>query len=154
MRFKKEVAKDMKKIKLFRNYQYLSDANYLVVINNMLLGFSRVKNLSCQQERENVEEGGEEVPISVEAVSQKMETLILEKAVAVDLESILARTLVPGCEIYGMCLLIMTGDRKIRKTFFMENGIVVKRSFSDLNAESGDIFRLSLEISHTGLVEI
>lgn len=142
-------------LKFDRNHSYLSDANYYVVIDDVVMGFSKVQNISMKQEREPLEEGGEgEGKRTVEKKEREMETLILEKGVARDWEGIVADNLIPGCEIDQLTIIVLKDAGQVAKAFYFESGVVTKRSFSNLDAASGDLLKVTLEISHSGLMEL
>lgn len=146
-------------VKFDRRPEYVSDSNYLVIIDGIVLGFSKVNNLVMELESETYKEGGNN---SLEQTIPKEESksggikniLTLEKGVSKDLEGLIANNLIPGCTMEEVTIIVMKDRSEIGKVFYFEKGTVIKRSFSNLNAASGDIFMVTMDISHSGLKEL
>jgi phage tail-like protein len=135
---------------------YLSGFRYFVSINNILFGFSRVANLSMQIQPEIYTEGGggnSHVMDSQEKSEKtKRQVLHLEKGICnkVDLASWL---LTVGCHVENIIIIVKKSITEVGKLFYIDEGVITKVSYSDLDAENGGMLMLSLDITHEGLQE-
>ena len=58
----------------------------------------------------------------------------------------------PGLRIEGILILIKKNG-KLKKSFYIEQGILTRITYSDLDAMSSSIIIKSMELAHTGLKE-
>lgn len=136
-------------------HQYIMDCNYFVIIGGTIMGFSKIQNLIMRQERKVLSVGGETGQTeTVDVEKQGMDTLILDKGIAYDMDESIVNKMVLGCEIEQLTIIVLKGAKKeVGKVFYFEKGVVTKRSFSNLTANSGNVWEVTLEISHSGLIE-
>jgi phage tail-like protein len=140
----------------FGGQGYLSSYQYFVSINNILFGFSKIANLSMQIQPEIYTEGGggnSHVMDSQEkSEKSKQQVLHLEKGICsrVDLASWL---LTVGCHVENIIIIVKKSLTEMGKIFYIDEGVITKVSYSDLDAGSGGMLMLNLDITHEGLQE-
>ncbi|MCH5275803.1 MAG: phage tail protein [Lachnospiraceae bacterium] len=133
----------------------LSGRNFLVTIGQEIFSFSKVSNLVAQVEYETVQEGGNnEYPLLFPKQKTSPDTLILEKGVREWTFDPRFNSLWEGMQVEQVTILLLKYGIILRKAFFFKKGLIVKRSFSDLDALRGELLIETLEIAHSGLVEI
>ena len=129
--------------------------NFLVAIGQEIFSFSKISNLVSQIEYETVQEGGNNgYPLLFPKQKTKPDTLILEKGVrewAVDPSF---DSLWEGMQVEQVTILLIKHGNLLEKALFFHKGLIVKRAFSNLDAAKSELLIETLEIAHSGLVEI
>lgn len=139
----------------YRGGTLLSGCNFLVTIGQEIFSFSRVSNLVSQVEYEIVSEGGNnDFPLLFPKQKTQPDTLILEKGVRERSFDLAFNSLVEGMKIEQGTIMLVKYGILLEKVFFFNKGMIVKRSFSDLDASKGELLIETLEIAHSGLVEV
>lgn len=135
--------------------RYISTCRYFICINKTLMGFSKVSGLVMEMDSETYIEGGKEaVPYVMQKKDAGAKVLTLEKGISKEYDNSILSFIEPGCHVDDILIIIIKNTYEIDKAFYIEEGIITKISYSDLDAGSGGIFMITLEISHTGLMEI
>lgn len=133
----------------------LSTYHFLVTIGQEIFGFSKISNLESAIEYETVSEGGNNAyPLLFPKQKTKPDTLILEKGIMDRSSGSFFESLTEGTHLEMVIILVTKGDDQLEKAFFFKEGIITKRSFSDLDAMKCELFIEKMEITHSGLVEI
>ena len=129
--------------------------SFLVAIGPAMFSFSKVSNLMSQIEYDAVNEGGNnDYPLLFRKPKTQPDTLILEKGVKTRSSDLVFNLLLEGMQVEMVTILLMKDTIDLEKAFYIKQGIIVKRQFSNLDAMSNEILIESLEIAHSGLVEI
>ena len=129
--------------------------SFLVAIGPAMFSFSKVSNLMSQIEYDAVNEGGNnDYPLLFRKPKTQPDTLILEKGVKTRSSDLVFNLLLEGMQVEMVTILLMKDTIDLEKAFYFKQGIIVKRQFSNLDAMSNEILIESLEIAHSGLVEI
>ena len=129
--------------------------SFIVSIGPVIGSFAKVSNIVQQIEYDAVIEGGnDDYPHLFKKPKSKPDTLILEKGVRTRMSDPLFSLLVEGMEVELVTILLLKNQMDLQKAFFFKKGIIIKRQFSNLDAMSNDLFIETLEIAHSGLVEI
>lgn len=140
---------------LYRGNGMLSGSNFLVTIGQEIFSFSKVSNLAAQVEYETVQEGGNnEYPLLFPKQKTNPDTLILEKGVREWTVDPVFNSLWEGMQVEQVTILLFKYGILLRKALFFKKGLIVKRTFSDLDALRGELLIETLEIAHSGLIEI
>ena len=129
--------------------------SFLVSIGPETFSFSKVKNLVAQIEYDAVPEGGNnDHPHLFVKQKTKSDTLILEKGVRTRLSDSAFNALREGMQVEQVTIMLMKNGTDLDKVFFFRKGMIVNRTFSTLDAMGNELLIESLEIAHSGLVEI
>lgn len=133
----------------------LPSCNFLVTIGQEIFSFSKVSNLVSQVEYETVCEGGNnDFPLLFPKQKTNPDTLVLEKGVHERSWDIAFNSLVEGMWVEQVTIMLVKNGILLEKVFVINKGMIVKRSFSNLDAGKGDLLIETLVIAHTGLMEI
>lgn len=146
-------------------YQYaksrpLPSHNFLVFIGLMPLSFSKVSSIEISIETEALAEGGENRFVhSLSKPVSSEKALVLEKGVASGLAdsavSLAANTaLRVGSYFDFIILAVLDQGGMPKKLFVINDAILRKRSFSDLDAINGQVLIESLEFVYEDLTEV
>ena len=133
----------------------LPSCNFLVTIGQETFSFSKVSNLVSQMEYETVCEGGNnDFPLLFPKQKTKPDTLVLEKGVHERSWDIAFNSLTEGMWVEQVIIMLVKNGILPQKVFVLSKGMIVKRSFSNLDAGKGGLLIETLVIAHTGLMEI
>ena len=134
--------------------QVVSGHSFIVGIGRDLFSFSKISNLEAQIEYETVTEGGSnDYPHLFQKGRSHLDTLILERGVAVRQTDRKFDGLVEGMHLNEVTIMLHE-NKNLQKAFYFQWGVIVKRRFSDLDALRNELLIASLEIAHSGLIEI
>ena len=134
---------------------YVSNYNFEVQLGQTIkVNFSKISNISSQKEYEVIADGGNTSGMYFfEKPKRKPDTVIFSKGLATGAEADKLSWLVEGVKIYDIMILV-TREGITKKILYIEQGILSKVSFSDLNAMQNEIIIKTMELQHTGIVEI
>lgn len=133
----------------------LSGCNFMVTIGQEIFSFAKVSNLVAQVEYETVQEGGNnDHPLLFPKQKTKPDTLVLERGVRKWALDPTFDSLQEGMEVEQVTILLVKDGIQLSKALFFHKGLIVKRSFSNLDAGKSELLIETLEIAHSGLVEI
>ncbi|MCH5281435.1 MAG: phage tail protein [Lachnospiraceae bacterium] len=140
---------------LYAGEKLLPSYNFLVTIGKEVFSFSKVSNLVSQIEYETVLEGGNnDHPLLFPKQKSTPDILILEKGVRERSTDQVFNSLMEGMHVELVTILLIKDDIHLLKAFFLKEGIITKRTFSDLDAMRYDLLIETMEIAHSGLVEV
>lgn len=118
------------------------------------VSFSKVSNLSNSIETRIMIDGANNSrPYFSAKPNHKPETITFEKGTEVVPQHTALYDLTPGVHVYNIMILVRKGE-KVEKVFGIDEGIVTSVKYSDLDGMSGQILVRTIEIQHTGLLEI
>lgn len=140
---------------LYDGEKLLPSYNFLVTIGQEVFSFSKVSNLASQVEYDTVSEGGNnDYPLLFPKQKTSPDTLTLEKGVRTRSTDKAFNSLLVGMQVELVTILMVKDGSKLEKVFYFKKGLITKRTFSDLDATKNDLLIETLEIAHSGLVEI
>lgn len=142
----------MSKLKKGYHNNFIYDYNYIVHIGSDKFGFSKISNLVISYEPDILQEGGGDSRIVRK--KEKTEALILEKGMTKKETAAFEHRYKNGQLIRELTIFVLGKNKKPVAAFFFEEGMITKRSFSNLDAQGGNIMIAQMEITHTGLKEI
>lgn len=129
--------------------------SFLVTIGPAVFSFSKVQNLEAKIEYDAVPEGGNnDYPHLFKKQKTSPDTLILEKGVRTRSSDAIFNLLQEGMQVELVTIMLMKDGVDLEKVFFFKKGLIVRRSFSNLDAMQNELLIESLEIAHSGLVEV
>lgn len=129
--------------------------SFLVTIGPAVLSFSKVSNLEAKVEYDAVIEGGNnDYPHLFRKPKTTPDTLILEKGVWTRSSDAVFSLLREGMQLELVTIMLMKDGTDLEKVFYFKRGMIVRRQFSNLDAMQDELLIESLEIAHSGLVEI
>ena len=118
------------------------------------LSFSRISNLSGELEYETVGEGGNnDKMVFLNKPHRRPDRIVFEKGMQTGVSDALYAFISEGVKINNIMIFVKKGART-EKIFWIDQGIVTERSFSDLDALRGTVLIKSMELAHTGLIEL
>ncbi|QHI72586.1 phage tail protein [Aminipila terrae] len=141
-----------------RTFEAIKNISFAVTIGDTRLSFSKISNISREQEYETVREGGvNDRVFTLSTGKQQVEKLILERGVS---NKRIKNTDLKLGEQIKKPVTIMILDQfagkapKVVRAYSFDEGVVTSWETNELDAMNGDIFIERFEISHSGLVEI
>lgn len=118
------------------------------------LSFSKISNLASEVEYETFGEGGNnDKMLFFNKPHRKPDTIVFEKGMQTGTLDALYSFIVEGVKINNIMIFVKKGTTT-EKIFWIDQGIVTKKTFTDLDAMNGKIMVKSMELAHTGLVEL
>lgn len=136
------------------NDEYLT--NYIFEVqfgDSATYSFSKISNIASGTDYEIIGDGGNnDYMYLFEKPNRKPETIIFERGLkkSSDGEKIY---IVQGLKINNIMILVKKGD-VTERIFFIEQGMVTKMSYTDLDASHGEILVSRMEMQHTGIIEM
>lgn len=141
----------MSKIK---RQQLVPGHSFIVAIGSELFSFAKISNLVSQIEYETVPEGGNNsYPYLFKKAKTKLDTMVLEKGVGVRSTDRRTDVLAEGMYLDEVTIMLYE-NKSLEKAFYFKWGVIVRRQFSNLDAMKNELLIASLEIAHSGLIEI
>ena len=129
--------------------------SFLVTIGPAMFSFSKISNLMSRVEYDSIIEGGNnDYPHLFKKAKTQPDTLILEKGVRTRSSDLTFNLLTEGMQVEMVTIMLLKNGTDLEKVFFFKKGMIVKRQFSTLDAMSNELLIETLEIAHSGLVEV
>ena len=129
--------------------------SFLVTIGPAMFSFSKISNLMSRVEYDSIIEGGNnDYPHLFKKANTQPDTLILEKGVRTRSSDLVFNLLTEGMQVEMVTIMLLKNGTDLEKVFFFKKGMIVKRQFSTLDAMSNELLIETLEIAHSGLVEV
>ena len=118
------------------------------------ISFSKVSNISAQREVEEHGDGGNTDRMYFFLKPKRSsDTIMFTKGLVAETQAGVLSCLFPGLKINDIMIFVKKDD-VTQKSFYIEQGIISKISFSSLDSLSAEIIVKELELKHTGLVEV
>ena len=118
------------------------------------LSFQKITNIETEIEIETLGDGGNnERMYFFEKPKRKPDRIVFHRGVVSGLKGNVVSYLSEGVKVNDIMILVKRGS-SIKKIFYIEQGIISKISYSDLDALNGQILITSMEMQHTGIAEI
>lgn len=135
--------------------KYISNFNFEVQLGLIVtVHFSKISNISTKRDFTVLADGGvNDRMYFFEKPKREPDTLTFHKGLAVGAGAAILSWLSEGLKINDIMILVKK-ENIIKKIFYIEQGILTNISFSDLDALNGEILIKTMEIRHTGIVEI
>ena len=134
--------------------EYLANYVFEVQLGTLnKISFSKISNLSSGIDYETIGDGGNNDNMYLfEKPNRKPDTIIFEKGLK---KGNYGETLflIEGLKINNIMIMVKKG-KKMERVFFIEQGIITKMSYTDLDAGRGEILVKRMEMQHTGIVEM
>lgn len=133
------------------NYYFEVQIGLMIKVN-----FSKISNISASREYEVCGDGGNnDRPFFFEKPKRQPDVLTFSKGMLKNVSSAVLAWLVEGLKVNDIMILVRKeGSSKPDKILFVEQGYISKVSYTDLDAANDSIFIKTMEIQHTGIVEI
>lgn len=130
--------------------------NYVfeVKIGVFNMSFSKVTNLVTETEYEIIGDGGNNDKMQFfNKPKRKPDTIIFEKGIKINTADAIYSLLIEGVKINNIIICVKK-ENLVKRIFYIDQGIITKKSFGNLDALNGEVFIRKLELAHTGLVEV
>ena len=127
--------------------------------NQVKIGFSRVSNLSFGQGINTILDGGKRGEYSMlrksdrERRHRRLDTIVMERGVGTGADDEVIRELVSGVHLKNIMIKMLLQGKPVRM-FAIDEGMITRCSFSDLDALRSEVLIRRLEIRHTGIEEV
>lgn len=136
-------AKDM-----LTNFEFQVQLGLLLTVN-----FSRISDISSQGEFDVRADGGNNDRMFFAAKPHRTpDVMVFHKGWSTGLDSAVMSWLTQGLIIDGI-MIIVKQNGSMKKILYIEQGILSRISYSDLDAIHGDVMIKSMELRHTGIKE-
>ncbi|RKI44404.1 hypothetical protein D7V86_01665 [bacterium D16-51] len=134
---------------------YVSNYSFEVQLGLVIkISFSRISNIASEGEVEVISDGGNtDRMFFFEKPKRRPDTITFSKGLSKGLNAMVMSWLVQGLKVNDIMILVKKGGG-IEKIFYIEQGILTKIAYSDLDAMRGEIIIKTMEMQHTGIVEI
>lgn len=134
--------------------EYITGTEFEVSLNMIKVSFSKVTNISARIEYDSFIEGGKnDCPVYLKKPKTKPDTIIFEKGLHTGITGNIFSMIKEGTRIKNIMIFVkLNGDTK--KILSIDEGIVVSKTFSDIDALNNSILIEKLEIAHSGLHEM
>lgn len=127
---------------------YVGSAVFVVNINGMELGFSKISGLTSGVEYDTYVEGGGQMHLFYKP-SSTAGTLTMEKGISmVDQDAV--NQLAPGVSIKGLSITLQKNGENV-ENYYIESGMVVSWQLGPLDALSSAVAVKTFTIAHTGI---
>lgn len=134
--------------------EYLTNYIFEVQFGKKIkLNFSKVSNISSEVEYDVIGDGGNNDRMYFfQKPNRKPSTIIFERGMKKGKDTGFS-SIVEGLKVYNIMILVKKGIC-IERVFFIEEGMVTRMSYTDLDAVHGEILIKRMEIQHTGIEEV
>lgn len=132
---------------------YLYDCNFIAHIGTQKFGFSKISNLVINSDVET-KFGDSNTLIPMQKKNRSLETLKLEKGLTRMKADAFENHYTEGKLIKDMIIFVLDHYKLPEMAFYFDSGMITSKSYSNLDAKSGNILMMTMVIKHTGLKEI
>jgi len=135
--------------------EYVSNYSFEVQLGLVIkIGFAKITNISSEREYGIQADGGNnDRMFFYEKAKRKPDVISFHKGLTTGVGAAILAWLVEGLKVNDIMILVKKNG-STEKIFFIEQGIVTKVSFSDFDALKGEVIIKTMEMQHTGVVEI
>ena len=133
---------------------FIPGYSFSVNFDGFSYSFGRVSNLGGSIEIDTIQEGGNnDAPVILRKPKRTPDYLILERALHSTLTDVVFSFFKEGRKISAITITVKKDGKTVRM-FFIENGVIVQREFSPLDALESSVLLQSLKIAHSGMTEL
>ena len=133
--------------------EYLTNYTFEVQLGMSKINFAKISNISTDLEYEIIGDGGNNDRMQFfEKPNRRPDTIVFEKGLKKESDAGMAFVVV-GMKFDNIMILVKKG-MTTERIFFIEQGIVTRIGYTDLDAGRGEILIKRIELQHTGIVEM
>lgn len=122
--------------------------SFEVTLDSVSSSFSKVSNICGNIQYDSYVEGGvNDAPVIFRKPKSTPDTLILERGVTDSIKGKVFAVIKEGCKISEIQINVLKNGKTVR-TFYANNGVIVGRQFSDLDASESSVMYETLQIIH------
>ncbi|MDR1772076.1 MAG: phage tail protein [Hungatella sp.] len=134
--------------------EFIGGFEFDVRINLIQVNFSKITNISNEIETDVFVEGGNnDYPIVRQKARQKPDVVIFEKGMTSTFGGGIFSIFRQGMKLTNI-LIFVKKEGHIVKIYSIDEGLIISKKFTDLDANSSTIFIEKLELAHTGISEV
>ena len=128
--------------------------SFTVRLDGISCNFARISNISSHIELGTIIDGGHNAsPILLAQPESNPDMIVLEKGTYTSFGDFMLSVFEPGTVFRNIDINVLrNGD--ICRIFLINNGVVVARELSNLDALQSAVFIESIQIAHTGIIEL
>lgn len=133
---------------------FIGGYEFDVRIKLIKVNFSKITNLGNEIETEVFVEGGNnDYPIVRQKARQKPDVIIFEKGMTSTFGGDIFTVFRQGMKITNILIFVKREGKTVR-IYSIDEGLILEKKFSDLDANSSTVFIETLKLAHTGISEI
>lgn len=133
---------------------FIGTYEFDVRINLIQVSFSKITNIGNEIETEVFVEGGNnDYPIVRQKAPQKPSVIVFEKGMTKTFGGSVYAVLRQGMKLANL-LIFVKKEGKIVRIYGIDEGLILSKKFTDLDANSSTVLIEKLELAHTGISEI
>ena len=134
--------------------EILTNLEFEVQLGLMLkINFATITDISSQSEFDIRADGGNNDRMFFSPKPRRMpDRIVFNKGVSTGMDARVMSWLTPGLVIEGVMINVKQ-DGIMQKVLYIDEGIVSRISFSNLDALRGEAMIKSMELQHTGIME-
>lgn len=134
--------------------KFIGGFEFDVRINLIQVNFSKITNISNEIETDVFVEGGNnDYPIVRQKARQKPDVIVFEKGMTNTLGGGIFAIFRQGMKLANI-LIFVKKEGHIVKIYSIDEGLIISKKFTDLDAASSTILIEKLELAHTGISEV
>lgn len=134
--------------------KFIGAFEFRVWIEMVEVNFSKITNIENRIETEMFVEGGRnDCPVVRQKAKQRADTIIFEKGMTDTAGGLFFSLLRQGMKVANLIIFVRQAGSIVR-IFSIDEGLIVSKKFTDLDANSSTVLVERLEIAHSGLSEI
>lgn len=124
--------------------------------NQVKVGFAKVSNIGMGEEMDWIPDGDEGKSAVKEGKRHKhhrWDHIVLERGMSTGTNDEVIRKLIAGVHLYNVMIMLLFNGKPVRM-FSIEEGVITRCSFSDMDALRSEVIIRTMEIQHTGIEEV
>ena len=134
--------------------EYFTGSEFEVTFDMVSVSFSKITNVGTRIDLETYSEGGRNgSPLYFQKPKKRPEIIIFEKGVHDGVSGAAFNQIKEGTHILNVMIMIKNNGSLSRVVSF-NDGLVLSKKFSSLDAMSKSVLIERLEIAHSGLFEV
>ena len=134
--------------------KYVKGYEFEVRIDLIKISFHKIINLGGEIETETFVEGGSNMtPVIRQKPRQRRETIIFEKGLTEDAGTDFFTLLRQGMKITNILIFVRLNG-KIVRIFSIDEGLIVSKKYTELDANSSTLLIERLELAHSGISDV
>ncbi len=133
---------------------YIMNYEFQVTFGVMKMGFNKISNMKSKIQYDTIVEGGSlNGPHFLLKTKTQPDVIIFEKGMTTQLKDVVFSTITEGMVVRGV-LIFVKKNGSIKRVLTFEEGLILSKSLSNLDANHPGVFIESLEIAHSGLYDM
>lgn len=134
--------------------EYITGTEFDVRFDLVKVSFSKITNIGSKIEYDSFVEGGRnDTPLYFKRPKTKPDTIIFEKGLHIGIGSNFFGLLKEGMRVKSVMIFVKHQGKTDRILYF-DDGLILSKEFSVMDAMSNSVLIEKMEIAHSGLKEM